>query len=41
MMILVYVSMKIECFVICPPFGKYKPALSVFIVLFGIAYAET
>lgn len=41
MMILVSVSMTIDSFVIWLPFGKYKPALYVFIVLFGFAYAAT
>jgi MFS family permease len=41
MMILMSVSMSINCFVIWLPFGKYKAALYVFIVLFGFAYAAT
>lgn len=41
MMILMSVSMSIECFVIWLPFGKYKGALYTFIVLFGFAYAAT
>ena len=41
MMILMSVSMTLECFVIWLPFGKYRPALYVFIVLFGFAYAAT
>ena len=41
MMILMSLSMTIECFVIWLPFGKYRPALYLFIVLFGFAYAAT
>lgn len=41
MMIIMSVSMTIECFVIWLPFGKHKGALYLFIVLFGFAYAAT
>lgn len=41
MMILMSVSMTLECFIIWLPFGKFKAALYVFIVLFGFAYAAT
>lgn len=41
MMILMSVSMTLECFIIWLPFGKHKAALYVFIVLFGFAYAAT
>lgn len=41
MMILMSCLMSLECFVIWLPFGKYKSALYVFIVLFGFAYSAT
>lgn len=41
MMILMSVSMTLECFIIWLPFGKYKAALYVFIVLFGFGYSAT
>ena len=41
MMILMSVSMTLECFIIWLPFGKHKAALYVFIVLFGFAYSAT
>ncbi|KAG0679244.1 hypothetical protein C6P40_004328 [Pichia californica] len=41
MMILMSVSMTLECFIIWLPFGKHKGALYTFIVLFGFAYSAT
>lgn len=41
MMILMSVTMSFECFVIWLPFGKYKGALYLFIVLFGFGYSAT
>lgn len=41
MMILMSVSMTLECFIIWLPFGKFKSALYTFIVLFGFAYSAT
>lgn len=41
MMTLMSLSMTLECFIIWLPFGKYKPALYVFIVMFGFAYSAT
>lgn len=41
MMILMSFTMSLELFIIWLPFGKYKVALYIFIVLFGFGYAAT